>query len=58
MPRALEHRPLRPPALKNFFESNLYFEGFHEVSGIIARVGTARGTSGVITFGEKDPEAT
>ena len=43
---------------KNFFESNLNFKGFHEVSRITARVGTVRGTSGIITFGENDPEPT
>ena len=58
MPRASQHRPLGPPALKNFFESNLNFKGLHEVNRIRARVGTARGTGGVITFGEKNPETT
>ena len=57
VPRELDG-PLRPPELKKFFESNLNIEGFHEVSRIIARPGTAHGTSGIITFGEKDPEAT
>ena len=30
----------------------------HKVNRIAARAGTARGTSGIITFGEKDLEAT
>ena len=58
MPRASQHGPLRLPALKYFFEINLYFKGFHEVNTITAHAGTAHGTSGIITFGEKDPEAT
>ena len=58
MPRASQYGPLRPPALKNFFESNLNVKGFHEVNRIIARAGTARGTGEIITFEEKDPEAT
>ena len=58
VPRASQHRPLHPPVLKNFFESNLYFKGFHEVNRITARAGTARGTSGMITLGEKDAETT
>ena len=49
---------LSPPALINFFESNLNYKGFHEVSGIAARAGTARGTSGITTFVEKNLEAT
>ena len=48
-----QHRPLRPPALKNFFQSNLDFKGFHKVQRI-----TTRGTSGIIAFGEKNPDAT
>ena len=44
----------RPPTLRNFFESNLNSEGFPEVNGITVRVGTARGMSGIVTFGEKD----
>ena len=58
VPRASQHGPLRPPTLKNFFENNLNFKGFHEVSGIRTRAGTALGTSGIITFGENDTEAT
>ena len=58
MSRASQHWPLRPLALKNFFESNLNFRGFHEVNRITARAGAVRGTSGIITFGGKDPEAT
>ena len=57
VPRASQHGPLRPPALKNFFESNFDFKGFDEVNRITARAETARGTSGIITYGEKDPEA-
>ena len=53
MPRTSQHRPLRPPALKNFFQSNLDFKGFHKVQRI-----TARGTSGIFAFGEKNPDAT
>ena len=34
------------------------FKGFHEVNRITARAGIARCTSGIMTFGEKDPEAT
>ena len=58
MPRASLHGPLGPPTLNNFFESNLNFEGFHKVNGITAHAGTASDTSGIITFAEKDPEAT
>ena len=58
MPRASQHGPLRPHALKSFFESNFNFKGFHKVDRITARAGTARGISGIITFGGKDPEAT
>ena len=58
MPRAFQHGPLSPPALKNFFESNVDFKSFHQVNRITASAGTARGTSGIITHGEKDPEAT
>ena len=58
LPRASQHGPLRPPALKNSFESNLNCKGFHEINRTTARAGTARGTSGIITFWEKDPEAT
>ena len=53
MPHASQLGPLRPPALKNFFESNLDFKGFHEVHRIKARAGTASGTNGIITFGER-----
>ena len=53
-----ENGSLPPPALKNFFESNLNFKGFHEVNRIVALAGTARGASGTIIFGGKDPEAT
>ena len=56
--RASQHRPLGPPALNIFFESNLNFKGFHEVNRVTARAWTARGTSGIITFGEKDPKVT
>ena len=55
VPHASQHGPLRPPALKNFFENKLNFEGFHEVNRITAGAKTARDTSGIITFGEKDP---
>ena len=50
MPRASQLGPLRPPALKNFFESNLDFKDFHEVHRIKARAGTASGTNGIITL--------
>ena len=56
VPHASQHGPIRPPALKDFSESNVNFKGFHEVNRITARARTARGTSGVITFMEKDPE--
>ena len=55
MPGVSQHEPLDPPALNNFFESNLNFKGFYKISRITARAGIARG---IITFGEKDPEAT
>ena len=58
MPRASQQRLLRPPALKNFFESNLNLKGFHEVNRVTAGAGTAGGTIGIITFGEKDSDAT
>ena len=58
VPRASHHGPLRPHALKNFFESNLNSKVFHEVYRITVRAGTAHGMSGIITFGEEDPEAT
>ena len=57
VPRASQHGPLGSPALNNFFESNLNFKGFRKVNRITVRAGTERGTSGVITFVEKDPEA-
>ena len=56
MSRASQHWSLCPPALKNLFESN--FKGFHEVNRITEHAGTARETSGIITLGEKDHEAT
>ena len=46
--RASQHGPFLPPALENFFERNLNFKGFHEVSKITARAGTARDTSGTM----------
>ena len=58
MPRASQHGPFRPPALKKFFKSNLNFKGFYKVNRITARVGNARDTSGIVTFREKHPEAT
>ena len=58
MPRASQHGLLGPSALKNFFESNLDFKGFHEINRIRAHGKTACFTSGVITLREKDPEAT
>ena len=58
MRRASQLGLLRQPALKNVFESNLTFDGFHEVNRITGRAGTARDTSEIITFGEKGPEAT
>ena len=58
MVRTSQHGSLPPSALKNFFESNLNFKGFLIVNRIAARAGTACGTSGIITFTEKDPEAT
>ena len=58
MPRASQHGPLHPPALKTFLESNFNFKGFHEVSRMLAPAGTVRGTNGIIAFGEKDPEKT
>ena len=58
MPRASQHGLLTPPALKNFFDSDLDFKGFHKVNGMTARSGTVCGKSGIIGFGEKDPEAT
>ena len=36
----------------------LNYEAFHEVNKVTARAGTASGTSVIITFGEKDPDAT
>ena len=33
-------------------------KGFHEVKRITMPAGTAHGMSGIITFAEKDPEAT
>ena len=53
MSRASQHGLLRLPVLKNFFESKLNFKSFHEVDRITARTGTAGGTSGIITFGER-----
>ena len=56
VPPAFQHGPLRPPALKNFFETNVNFKSFQEVNRMIACAGTAPaalGTSGIITFGEK-----
>ena len=58
MRRASQDGPLRQPALINFLGSNLNFLGFHEINIITARAGTAPGMSGIITFWEKDPEAT
>ena len=52
------HRPLSPDALKNFFESNLDLKRFYEVNRITVRNGTGHDMSGIIIFGEKDPEAT
>ena len=36
----------------------LIYEAFHEVNIVTAHAGTASGMSGIITFGEKDPDAT
>ena len=36
----------------------LIYKAFHEVNIVTARAGTARGTSGIISFEEKDPDAT
>ena len=36
----------------------LIYKAFHEVNIVTARAETAGGTSGIITFGEKDPDAT
>ena len=36
----------------------LIYKAFHEVYVVTARAGTANGTSGIMTFGEKDPNAT
>ena len=58
MPRASQQRSSRHPTLKNFFQSNLNFKGFHKVNRIIERTGTTRDTSEIITFGKKDPEST
>ena len=58
MQRASQQWPLRPPALKDFFESNLNFKCFHKISRITALAVTVLGRSGIITFGEKDSEAT
>ena len=33
-------------------------QGFHEVNRISGRAGIVPGTNEIITFGEKDPEAT
>ena len=33
-------------------------EGFHKVNRIIERAWTERGTSGIIAYGEKDPDTT
>ena len=57
MPGSSQHGPLCSSASKNFFESNLNFKGVHGVK-ITAHAGTAHGTSGKITFGEKDSEET
>ena len=46
MPRGSQHWQLSPPALKKFFDSNLYFKGFQEVNKIIARTATARARVG------------
>ena len=47
MPRSSQYGLLHSAALKNFFSHR-----------ITAHAGTAHGTSGNITFGEKDSEAT
>ena len=36
----------------------LIYKAFHKVNIVTARAGTATGTSGIITFGGKDPDAT
>ena len=35
-----------------------FYVAFYDVNRVMARAGTARGTSGIITFGKKEPEAT
>ena len=39
-------------------EKQLLYEAFHEVNIVTAHAGTASGKSGIITFREKDPDAT
>ena len=53
-----EHKQLCQPMMKNFFWSNSFIKLSTWPTRVIAGAGTARGTSGVITFGEKDPETT
>ena len=36
----------------------LNYKASHEVNIVTARAGTASGTSGIITLGEKNPDAT
>ena len=57
---ASQHMLLCPPALNNFFERNFSFKGFHEVSRITVQsvLGLHMAQGGIITSGEKDPEAT
>ena len=57
MPRAFQYGPLGPLALNDFFDSNLNLKGFHEVNRITVHAGSARGTSGIITFEANDLEA-
>ena len=42
-----------PTCIEKFVESILNFKGFHEVNRITVHAGTACGTSGIITFGER-----
>ena len=58
MPCASQQGLLRQHAFENFFDSNLKMQGFHEVNRISGRAGIVPGTNEIITFGEKDPEAT
>ena len=54
----IQARAVTPTCTENFFESKFNFKGFNEVNRITVRAGTARGTSVIITFREKDSEAT